>query len=166
MLRRQQGASLLELIIAGALGLLVIAALQQVWVWQQGEQQQRGSASRSLLTAQSLLNQLLADISEALPEQVELNDECFLLPQRSGRLLAYRVRDRQLQRHTLAPYCPTYGWQSLSHFSSLAIKSLQMQLQPAGKQLHKLSLRLLAKSPKASDYHAFYRELVLTEGAN
>ncbi|WP_404401987.1 hypothetical protein LG288_03235 [Idiomarina seosinensis] len=163
MLGRQQGASLLELVIAASLGLMVIGALQQVWVWQQGKQQQSQSVSTTLLSAQSLLEQLLADISETLPQQAELTTECFLLPQRNGRLIAYRVKDRQLQRHTLAPYCPTYGWQSLSHYSSLAVKSLHMQLESAGQQLHTLSLTLLMKSPKAKNYHSFYRELVLSE---
>jgi len=162
MLIQQRGSGLLELIVAAALGLLIIGSLQQVWAWQQGKQQQTASATRSVLTAQSLIQQLTSDIEDSIPEQINLQGPCFLLPQHSGRLIGYRVKNRQLQRHTLAPHCPSSGWQSLSHYSSLAIKELNFSLQENSAALPVLSLSLLAKSPKSEEYHAFNRELVLT----
>ena len=162
MLGQQQGSSLLEVIVAASLGLMVILAIQQVWAWQMGQQLSHADSSKAFLTAQSLLAQVTQDIAAANPAAVDLNDDCYLLPQQDGRQLAYRVHNQQIQRHTLAPYCPTSGWQSLSHYHSVAIKSLTLKLFTSSG-LPTMSVALSAKFPRADHYHTFKRELVLDE---
>ncbi|WP_290652632.1 hypothetical protein [Idiomarina sp.] len=160
MLTRQRGSSLLEVIVAASLGLLVILAVQQTWAWQMGQQLGHSDSTKAFLTAQSLLEQLTQDIVDADPDAVNLAGSCYLLPQYDGRQLAYRVKNKQVQRHTLAPYCPTTGWQSLSHYHSVAIKSLTLQLFKS-QGLPTLSIALMAKSPRDNSFHAFNREVVL-----
>lgn len=162
MLTRQQGSGLLEVIVAAGLGLLLLVALQQVWAWQIGQQATKSGATQAFLTAQSLIEQITRDINDTDPEAINLDGNCYLLPQRGGRLLAYRVRNKQIQRHTLAPYCPETGWQSLSHFHSVAITSLQLELFN-GNGLPRLSVALLAKAAKDNSVHAFNREVLLNE---
>lgn len=162
MLARQQGSGLLEVIVAAALGLLVVLAVQQIWAWQVGQQAAHGDATKAFLTAQSLVEQITQDIADADPAAVDLDGSCFLLPQHDGRLLAYRVRNRQVQRHTLAPYCPTTGWQSLSHFHSVAIQSLSLTLFNE-QGLPTLAIALLGKSARDDSVHAFNRQVVLNE---
>ena len=160
MLARQRGSGLLEVIVAASLGLLVVLAVQQTWAWQVGQQAAHGDSTKAFLTAQSLIEQITQDIADANPATIDLTGNCFLLPQHNGRLLAYRVKNQQVQRHTLAPYCPRTGWQSLSHFSSVAIKSLTLELFQE-QELPRLSVAMQAKSPKEDSFHAFNREVVL-----
>jgi type II secretory pathway pseudopilin PulG len=160
MLTRQRGSSLLEVIVAASLGLLVILAVQQTWAWQMGQQLGHSDSTKAFLTAQSLVEQLAQDIADANPAAINLSGNCYLLPQHDGRQLAYRVKNKQVQRHTLAPYCPTTGWQSLSHYHSVAIKSLTLQLFKS-QGLPTLSIALMAKSPRDDSFHAFNREVVL-----
>ena len=161
MLRRcQTGASLLEMMVAGSLGLLVVLAVQQAWAWQLGQQLGSGESTKAFLTAQSLIEQIAQDAANANPDAIALSGRCYLLPQHDGRLLAYRVKNRQVQRHTLAPHCPERGWQSLSHYHDIAVDELLMQLTTtAAAPL--LELALTAKSPRDDSYHAFNREVVL-----
>lgn len=164
MLKQQTGASLLELMVAASIGVILLLAIQQSWSWQQVKQQQSSIQSRALLTAQSLIQQLAGDLKATDATAVSMTTECFLLPQLDGRQLAYRVSNQQLQRHTLAPHCPRRGWQSLSHFSRLAIDDLSIELLTTqGPPL--LTITLVSHSPTTKERYAFHRELSLPEAA-
>lgn len=160
-LQPQRGASLLEVMVAASLGLLVVLAVQQTWAWQMAKQGDAGKSTAMFLTAQSLIEQISQDVSAADPSLLELNGPCFLVPQHDGRMLAYRLQRGQIQRHTLAPYCPASGWQSLSHYHAVAIESLTME-QIKGTGLPTLLLSLTARSNRSDEgLYVFNREVVL-----
>lgn len=160
MLTSIRGSSLLEMMVAASLGLLVVLAVQQIWAWQLGQHLERGDSTKAFLTAQSLVEQIAQDIEAADPQAIDLTGSCYLLPQHDGRQVAYRVKNKQIQRHTLAPYCPATGWQSLSHYHSVAITSLTLTLFKA-HGLPTLAIALSARSPRDDSFHKFNREVVL-----
>lgn len=156
---KQSGSSLLELMVAALLGLLVMLTLQQTWAWQQDQQRHHVTHTRSILAAQSLMQQLTSDLAHTDATKLDVSGHCYLLPQTTGRLIAYRLHNQQLQRHTLAPHCPASGWQSLSHYASLAIEELDVNIRPSKEQPSTLVIRLLARG--YNQYHALSRTLTL-----
>ncbi|MCA1768042.1 MAG: prepilin-type N-terminal cleavage/methylation domain-containing protein [Idiomarina sp.] len=125
----ERGSSLIEVLIASAIGALVVLAMQQQLQWQTGLKHQRVSKANFLIGAQRAANQFFERLKETEITNVSNpQSTCFLFTQQSGGSIGFRIRNEQLQYNSMTLDCTGYGWQSLTDKSQF--KTAQFAAQP------------------------------------
>lgn len=118
----ERGSSLVEVLIASAVGAIVVMTAQQQMQWQTGVQHRKLLQVNLLLNAQSVANQFFETLKNTAATQISNpQGNCYLFPQHNGASVGFRVRNEQLQQNSMTLDCAGYGWQSLTDKSQFKI---------------------------------------------
>jgi prepilin peptidase dependent protein B len=118
----ERGSSLVEVLIASAIGAIVVMAAQQQMQWQTGVQHHKLLRVNLLLSAQSVANQFFETLKNTVATQISNpQGNCYLFPQQNGGSVGFRVRNEQLQHNSMTLDCAGYGWQSLTDKSQFKV---------------------------------------------
>ncbi|MGM0905987.1 MAG: prepilin-type N-terminal cleavage/methylation domain-containing protein [Pseudomonadota bacterium] len=140
-----RGSTLIEVLIAAAIGALVIMAVQQQLQWQAGLRYQHVSQAAFLLNAQATANQLFETLQNTVITQLSNPAQsCYLFSQQNGGSIGFRVRNNQLQHNSMTLNCTGYGWQSITDRSQFKVTQFTAHsyLPDSGSGLSKLFVTL------------------------
>ncbi|RUO67174.1 prepilin peptidase dependent protein B-like protein [Idiomarina ramblicola] len=160
-----RGSTLVEVLIASAMGALIILAVQQQLQWQTGLQYRKVSQAAFLLNAQATANQFFKALQSTVVTQVSNPAEsCYLFSQQNGGSVGFRVRNKQLQHNSMTLNCSGYGWQSLTDRSQFEMThfAADAYLPGSGNGLSKLFVTLTVT--RREQTHMFKRLVTLKPG--
>lgn len=147
----ERGSSLVEVLIASAIGALVVLAMQQQLQWQFGLQHHKVSRANFLMGAQRTANQFFERLKETQITDVSSPQRaCYLFTQQNGGSVAFRVKNEQLQYNPMTLDCAGYGWQSLTDKSQFRITQFTAEpyMPESVSRLPKLFVTLTAIQDK------------------
>ncbi|MCK7458067.1 prepilin-type N-terminal cleavage/methylation domain-containing protein [Idiomarina aminovorans] len=124
----ERGSSLVEVLIASAIGALVVLAMQQQLQWQTAIKYQKVPRANFLMGAQNTANQFLERLKETqIADISNPQSACYLFTQHRGGSVGFRVKDKQLQYNPMTLDCAGYGWQSLTNKSQFKVAQLSAE---------------------------------------
>jgi len=128
LVSKSNGYSLVEVLIAAALGSIVLITVQQIVQWQKGAQFRAVSSTQFILGGQAVSYEFFENLNQAVAGGMQNpQSNCFVFPTQSGGSVGFRVRNSQLQHNPMTLDCSGYGWQSLTDKSQFEVRELLVE---------------------------------------
>ena len=125
---KNNGYSLVEVLIAAALGSIVLITAQQIVQWQKGSQFRAVSSAQFILGGQAVSYEFFENLNQTVAGGMQNpQSNCFVFPTQSGGSVGFRVRNSQLQHNPMTLDCSGYGWQSLTEKAQFEVRELLVE---------------------------------------
>ncbi|MGM0429468.1 MAG: prepilin-type N-terminal cleavage/methylation domain-containing protein [Pseudomonadota bacterium] len=128
LVNKNNGYSLVEVLIAAALGSIIVITAQQIIQWQKGSQFSAVSSAQFILGGQAVSYEFFENLNQTVAGGVQNpQSNCFIFPTQSGGSVGFRVRNSQLQHNPMTLDCSGYGWQSLTDKAQFEVRELLVE---------------------------------------
>lgn len=128
LVNKNNGYSLVEVLIAAALGSIIVITAQQIMQWQKGSQFSAVSSAQFILGGQAVSYEFFGNLNQTVAGGVQNpQSNCFIFPTQSGGSVGFRVRNYQLQHNPMTLDCSGYGWQSLTDKAQFEVRELLVE---------------------------------------
>ena len=128
LVSKSNGYSLVEVLIAAALGSIIVITTQQIMQWQKGAQFRAVSSAQFILGGQAVSYEFFESLNQTIASSVQNpQSNCFMFPTQSGGSVGFRVRNSQLQHNPMTLDCSGYGWQSLTDKTQFEVQELMVE---------------------------------------
>jgi prepilin peptidase dependent protein B len=125
---KNNGYSLVEVLIAAALGSIILITAQQIVQWQKGSQFRAVSSAQFILGGQAVSYEFFENLNQTVAGGMQNpQSNCFVFPTQSGGSVGFRVRNSQLQHNPMTLDCSGYGWQSLTDKAQFEVQELLVE---------------------------------------
>ncbi|MAO67503.1 MULTISPECIES: prepilin-type N-terminal cleavage/methylation domain-containing protein [Idiomarina] len=146
LVNKNNGYSLVEVLIAAALGSIIVLTAQQIIQWQKGAQLSAVSSAQFILGGQAVSYEFFENLNQTVAGGVQHpQSNCFIFPTQSGGSVGFRVRYSQLQHNPMTLDCSGYGWQSLTDKTQFEVQELMVEtsVPPVADGASKLFITLI-----------------------